>query len=77
MRPGCQSSPLRRHCARVPAAAAGIAYAFKYSQQVEGDLVLPRGSRPVQVVRLLPEGGAALEQAFPWSAVVAPAQADG
>lgn len=58
-----------------PTAAAGIPYAFKYFQQVEGDLVLPRGSKPVRVVvRLLPEGGAPLEQAFPWSAVVAPAQ---
>ena len=55
-------------------AAAGIEYSFRYFQQVEGDIVLPRGIRPVRVVvRLLPASGAPVEQSFTWSAATAPA----
>ncbi len=47
--------------------APGIEYSFKYFQQVEGDLVLPAGVKPVRVtVRLVPASGAALEQSFTW-----------
>lgn len=57
---------------RQQADAPGIAYAFRYFQQVEGDIVLPRGVRPVRVtVRLLPASGAPLEQSFTWSAATA------
>jgi hypothetical protein len=48
--------------------APGIEYSFKYFQQVEGDLVLPAGVKPVRVIaRLVPASGAALEQSFTWS----------
>jgi hypothetical protein len=48
--------------------APGIEYSFKYFQQVEGDLVLPAGVKPVRViVRLVPASGAAVEQSFTWS----------
>jgi hypothetical protein len=44
-----------------------VAYSFKYFQQVEGDIVLPPGLKPVRVVaRLLPASGAPVEQAFTW-----------
>jgi len=47
--------------------APGVAYSFKYFQQVEGDIVLPPGLKPVRVVaRLLPASGAPVEQAFTW-----------
>ncbi|MFT3763243.1 MAG: hypothetical protein QM761_11705 [Pseudoxanthomonas sp.] len=46
----------------------GVAYSFKYFQQVEGDLVLPAGFRPARVgVRLLPSNGGAVEQSFSWA----------
>lgn len=49
--------------------APGVAYSFKYFQQVEGDLVLPPGFKPVRVVaRLVPKTGPAVEQSFPWTA---------
>lgn len=49
--------------------APGVAYSFKYFQQVEGDLVLPPGFKPVRVVaRLVPQSGPAVEQSFPWTA---------
>ncbi len=48
--------------------APGIDYAFKYFQQVEGDIVLPQGTVPVRViVRLQPKSGAAVEQSFGWA----------
>jgi hypothetical protein len=48
--------------------AAGIAYSFKYFQEVGGDLVLPAGYQPLRViVRLAPKSGAAVEQSFPWA----------
>lgn len=48
--------------------APGIAYSFKYFQQVEGDIVPPPGFKPLRViVRLVPAGGAAVEQSFAWN----------
>lgn len=48
--------------------APGAAYSFKYFQQVEGDLFLPTDFKPVRVtVRLVPSGGAAVEQSFAWA----------
>jgi hypothetical protein len=54
--------------------APGIEYSFKYFQQVEGDLILPAGVKPVRVIaRLVPASGAAIEQSFTWSdAAMAP-----
>src|SRR3546814_13756447 len=41
--------------------AAGIAYSFKYFQEVGGDLMLPPGYQPLRViVRLAPKHGAAV-----------------
>ena len=52
--------------------APGIEYSFKYFQQVEGDLVLPAGVRPVRVIaRLVPASGAPQEQSFTWSEATA------
>jgi len=49
-------------------AAPGVAYSFKYFQQVEGDVLLPAGLVPVRVtVRLTPQSGAAIEQSFTWA----------
>lgn len=48
--------------------APGVAYSFKYFQQVEGDLFLPEGFKPVRVIaRVVPQNGAAVEQSFPWA----------
>lgn len=48
--------------------APGAPYSFKYFQQVEGDLFLPADFKPVRVtVRLVPSGGAAVEQSFAWA----------
>ena len=53
-------------------AAAGQPYSFKYFQQVEGEVMLPAGFKPLRVtVRLVPEGGNAVEQSFPWPEAVA------
>ncbi len=50
--------------------AAGVAYSFKYFQQVEGDIVLPTGFQPLRVtVRLEPERGSAVERPFSWADV--------
>lgn len=47
--------------------APGVPYSFKYFQQVEGDLLLPPGFKPVRVIaRVVPQGGAAVEQSLPW-----------
>ena len=47
--------------------APGLGYSFKYFQQVEGEVMLPAGFKPLRVtVRLVPEGGSAVEQSFPW-----------
>ncbi|WP_255595048.1 DUF6776 family protein [Lysobacter sp. BMK333-48F3] len=49
-------------------AAPGVAYSFKYFQQVEGDVFVPAGLTPVRVtVRLTPQSGAAVEQSFTWA----------
>lgn len=48
--------------------APGVAYSFKYFQQVEDDIFLPEGFEPVRVrVQLQPESGRALEQGFTWA----------
>lgn len=63
---------------RQQADAEGIGYSFRYFQQVEGDLVLPKDMRPVRIhARLVPEGGRMVEQSFPWEQAtsVAPAGA--
>lgn len=49
---------------------AGVAYSFKYFQQIEGDVVLPAGFQPLRVtVRLAPERGSTVERAFSWDDV--------
>ncbi|RZA18084.1 MAG: hypothetical protein EOP93_12045, partial [Lysobacteraceae bacterium] len=55
----------------------GVEYSFKYFQQVEGDIVLPAGVKPIRVItRLVPATGAPVEQGFTWSeAASAPAAA--
>ena len=58
---------------RQQADAGGLPYSFKYFQQVEGDLLLPSGMKPVRVVvRLQPAGGAAVEQSFTWAEAISP-----
>ena len=53
---------------RQQASAPGVEYSFKYFQQVEGDIVLPEGVKPIRVVvRLVPVSGTALERSFTWS----------
>ena len=53
---------------RQQAAAPGVDYSFKYFQQVEGDIVLPDGVKPIRVVvRLVPVSGSPLERGFTWS----------
>jgi len=52
--------------------APGIDYSFKYFQQVDGDLLLPEGFRPLRlIVRLVPPRGDAVEQSFPWAEAAA------
>lgn len=52
--------------------APGVPYSFKYFQQVEGDLLLPPGFKPVRVIaRVVPQSGAAVEQSFPWAQATA------
>ncbi len=47
--------------------APGAGYSFKYFQQVEGEVMLPKDFKPLRVtVRLVPAGGSAVEQSFPW-----------
>lgn len=59
-------------------AAQAAAYAFKYFQQVEGDVVLPAGLQPIRVsVRVQPQDGAAVEQSFTWRDAIAAPAADG
>ncbi len=51
--------------------APGLDYSFKYFEQVEGDIVLPPGVKPVRVIaRLLPQSGAPIEQSFTWGDAV-------
>jgi len=57
--------------------ASGVEYSFRYFQQVEGDIVLPAGLRPVRVAaRLVPAGGSALEQSFTWQQATTAQAAD-
>jgi cell division protein FtsB len=52
--------------------APGTEYSFKYFQEVEGDLLLPPGFKPLRVqARLVPASGAAVEQSFTWADAVA------
>jgi hypothetical protein len=54
---------------RQQANAPGIAYSFKYFQQIEGDLMLPPDFQPLRVIaQLQPQGGSAVEQSFTWAA---------
>lgn len=58
--------------------AAGVDYAFKYFQQVEGDVLLPPGLQPIRVIaRLQPQGGDAIEQSFTWRDATAAPATDG
>lgn len=57
---------------RQQANAPGVDYSFKYFQQAEGDILLPPGLAPVRViVRLQPDGAAAVEQSFTWADAIA------
>ncbi|WP_233263098.1 DUF6776 family protein [Cognatiluteimonas profundi] len=57
---------------RQQASAPGVDYSFKYFQQAEGDILLPPGLSPVRViVRLQPDGAAAVEQSFTWAEAIA------
>lgn len=48
--------------------APGVDYSFKYFQQVEGDLLLPPGLKPVRVVvRMVPERGNVVERSLTWA----------
>lgn len=54
--------------------SASIAFSFKYFQQLAGLLMLPEGFTPAAVrVRVMPEGGPALEREFVWAEVSAAA----
>ena len=72
---GTQDGRLRRLAwvdLRQQPGAPGVPYSFKYFQQVEGDLLLPPGFKPVRVVaRVVPQNGAAVEQSFPWAQAAA------
>jgi hypothetical protein len=58
--------------------APGIAYSFKYFQEVAGDLLLPAGFQPLRViVRLEPKGGSAVDQSFTWAEATRPAAGAG
>lgn len=48
--------------------APGVDYSFKYFQQVEGDILLPPGLKPVRVVvNVSPTGGKPVERSFTWA----------
>ena len=54
-----------------PPARAGLPFAFKYFQQVQGMLVLPAGFVPSRaIVSAQPDGGAAVSRSFSWSAAL-------
>lgn len=53
--------------------APGASYSFKYFQQVEGDVIVPKDFKPMRViVRLVPAGGNAIEQSFTWAETLDP-----
>lgn len=57
---------------RQQANAPGVAYSFKYFQQIEGDLVLPPDFQPVRVIaQLVPQSGPTVEQSFTWASAAA------
>jgi hypothetical protein len=63
---------------RQQANAPGVAYAFKYFQQVEGDVLLPAGLQPIRVTaHLQPRSGDGVEQSFAWRDAIAAPAADG
>lgn len=63
---------------RQQANAPGVDYAFKYFQQVEGDVLLPPGLQPIRVTaRLQPASGDAVEQSFTWRDATSAPAADG
>lgn len=52
--------------------APGMAYSFKYFQEIEGDLFLPPDFQPVRVIaQLRPQNGSPVEQSFTWAAATA------
>lgn len=54
-----------------PPARAGLPFAFKYFQQVQGMLVLPAGFVPSRaIVSVQPDGGTAVSRSFSWSAAL-------
>ncbi len=54
-----------------PPARAGLPFAFKYFQQVQGMLVLPAGLVPSRViVSVQPDGGAPVSRSFAWTAAL-------
>ena len=58
--------------------APGVPYAFKYFQQVDGDVLLPPGLQPIRVTaHLQPEAGEPVEQSFTWRDATAAPSADG
>ena len=70
---GQQMRRLDWNVLRQQANAPGIEYSFKYFQQVGGDIVLPRGVKPVRVIaRLQPQVGAVVENSFTWDSVISP-----
>jgi len=56
--------------------APGVDYSFKYFQQVEGDIVLPAGVKPVRVTaRLVPASGSPIEESVTWGEATSPTDA--
>lgn len=48
--------------------ADGMAYSFKYFQQIEGEIVLPPDFQPLRVTaRLQPDNGERVDQSFTWA----------
>lgn len=58
--------------------APGVAYSFKYFQEIEGELLLPPGFKPLRItVTLDPKGGSTVEQSFAWADATRPATGAG
>ncbi|MET0131538.1 MAG: DUF6776 family protein [Stenotrophomonas chelatiphaga] len=52
--------------------ADGMAFSFKYFQQLEGEVVLPPQFKPLRVTaRLQPDDGSRVDQSFTWSEATA------
>ncbi|WCE02769.1 DUF6776 family protein [Pseudoxanthomonas sp. JBR18] len=57
--------------------ADGMAYSFKYFQQLEGEVVLPPAFKPLRVTaRLQPDDGSRVDQSFTWTEATEPGPAD-